>query len=243
MIFPLLKKRVRFTQSVVQVFAQLSIQRFAQATFKPRSVAQAAFLTLGLTLFVTLLYAAPAFAHHPLGGTIPSNWIEGGLSGLAHPIIGLDHFAFVVAIGLLAATRKHGFWLPVAFLCSALVGTGVHLLNLDLPAPEIFISLSVLIFGIMLAIQARPQLPVLVSLGAIAGLFHGYAYGEAIIGATAAPLIAYLIGFTCIQLVIALSTYAIAKKILHTPDSLKLRYIGFVLCGIGAAFFSAALGG
>lgn len=214
-------------------------QLFAQATAKPRFVTQATWLTVGLTL----LSAAPAFAHHASGGTTPSNWIEGALSGLAHPIIGLDHFAFVVAIGLLAATRQQGFWLPIAFLLSALMGTGAHLLNLDLPAPELFISVSVLVFGIMLAMQARPQLPILVSLGAIAGLFHGYAYGEAIIGATAAPLIAYLIGFTLIQLIIALSTYAIAKKILHRSDALKLRYAGFVLCGIGAAFFSAALGG
>jgi len=33
----------------------------------------------------------------------------------------------------------------------------------------------------------------------IAGIFHGYAYGESIIGARVAALVAYLIGFTVIH--------------------------------------------
>lgn len=194
-----------------------------------------------IALISTVLIATPVFAHHAFGEIVPSNGVEGFLSGLAHPMIGLDHFAFVIAVGLLAATKRQGFWLPVAFLLSALGGTGLHLLTLNLPAPEVFISFSVLAFGIMLAMQNRPNLPVLVGLGTIAGLFHGYAYGEAIIGASMAPLVAYLAGFTIIQLVIALSSYFIAKQIFNKPESLRLRYAGFILCGAGAAFLSAAI--
>ena len=51
--------------------------------------------------------AAPAFAHHPLDGKIPSNLFEGFMSGLGHPVIGLDHLAFVIAVGLIAVNR---FW-------------------------------------------------------------------------------------------------------------------------------------
>jgi urease accessory protein len=32
------------------------------------------------------------------------------------------------------------------------------------------------------------------------GVFHGYAYGESIVGAQRGPLMAYLVGFTIIQL-------------------------------------------
>ena len=35
----------------------------------------------------------PAFAHHLMGGRTPATFGEGILSGLDHPIIGLDHFA------------------------------------------------------------------------------------------------------------------------------------------------------
>ncbi|NJN32344.1 MAG: hypothetical protein HC824_19395, partial [Synechococcales cyanobacterium RM1_1_8] len=38
------------------------------------------------------LYAQPALAHHPLGGRLPTNAFEGLMSGLAHPILGLDIF-------------------------------------------------------------------------------------------------------------------------------------------------------
>ena len=59
-----------------------------------------------------LMAPQPALAHHALGGRIPSNFFEGFLSGLAHPVIGLDHLAFVVAIT--AEMPLH----PVALNCS-----------------------------------------------------------------------------------------------------------------------------
>src|SRR5262249_61127194 len=43
----------------------------------------------------------PASAHHLMGGKLPGNAWEGFLSGLGHPIIGPDHFAFVVGVGLI----------------------------------------------------------------------------------------------------------------------------------------------
>ena len=45
----------------------------------------------------------PALAHHPMGGRMPATFTDGLLSGLGHPIIGLDHLAAVLAIGCLAA--------------------------------------------------------------------------------------------------------------------------------------------
>ena len=42
----------------------------------------------------------PAFAHHLMGGHTPATFGEGILSGLGHPVIGLDHFAAVVAVGV-----------------------------------------------------------------------------------------------------------------------------------------------
>ena len=53
-----------------------------------------------------LIPAFPVLAHHPNGGETPSNFIQGFLSGLGHPVIGIDHLVFVVAIGLLAALSK-----------------------------------------------------------------------------------------------------------------------------------------
>jgi len=190
------------------------------------------------------LWAQPAIAHHAFDGQTPTNFFEGFLSGLAHPVIGLDHFAFVVAVGLLSAIEKQGFLIPVAFVLAAIGGTGLHLMGLDLPLPEVVISASVLAFGIMLAMKDRPQAIALAVLGAIAGIFHGYAYGESVVGAEMTPLVAYLTGFTIIQLIVALIAYKIGKfwmqKFIEQP-LLNLRFAGFTICGAGAAFMAGSI--
>ncbi len=43
-------------------------------------------------------------AHHLIGGKTPANFWEDLLSGTGHPIVGIDHLAFLVAVGLIAAT-------------------------------------------------------------------------------------------------------------------------------------------
>lgn len=191
-----------------------------------------------------LLMLAPAvLAHHPLGGRLPSNFLEGFLSGVAHPVIGLDHFVFVIAAGLLAALSRQGMMIPIAFVIAGLAGTGIHLQSLDLPAPEFFISASVLLFGVLLALKKNPNWPMVAGLGAIAGIFHGYAYGEAIVGADMTPMVAYLTGFTVIQLVIALGASVMGRAVLkhHQMPELPLRFAGFGICGVGATFLSAVI--
>lgn len=200
-----------------------------------------------LRLFLTgafLLTATPAFAHHATDGKTPTNFFEGFLSGLAHPIIGLDHFAIVVSVGLLAAIHLQGILIPISFVLTAMLGTGAHLVGLAIPGIELFVTGSILLFGLLLVRQDRPSSTILVGLSAIAGLLHGYAYGEAIFGAKMMPLLAYLAGFTVIQLVVSLGTFAIAKALLQkkaAPDSPQLRSAGFVICGVGLAFFASQL--
>ena len=56
-----------------------------------------------LALLILAATGGGAEAHHAMGGTTPQTLAQGLLSGLAHPVIGLDHLAFTVAAGLLAA--------------------------------------------------------------------------------------------------------------------------------------------
>ena len=194
---------------------------------------------------IFLMEVKPALAHHPMGGKIPNSFIEGFLSGLGHPVIGLDHLVFVITLGLLAALRnKIGLVIPFVFVLATAVGTGIHLLSVDLPLPEVIISASVLIMGVFLAQKSQTNFSLLIGLGAIAGIFHGYAYGEAIIGAETTALTAYLLGFCAIQLAIGAIAFNIGRLALVTSDSksnLSLRFAGFVVCGIGAAFFSTTV--
>ncbi len=202
-------------------------------------------LLLGLPALGLLFIAAPAFAHHPFGGQAPANALQGFLSGLGHPVIGLDHLAFVVTAGLLAAAMGRDLGIPLGFVLASILGTVLHLMALDLPAPESIIAFSVLLFGGLLAMKRYPQFGIIIMLAELAGIFHGYAYGEAVVGAEMAPLVAYLTGFAAVQMAIATIAYTIANSLkAKSPNpGLMFRFAGFTLAGIGTAFFSSALMG
>ncbi|PSB45268.1 urease accessory protein UreJ [Cyanosarcina cf. burmensis CCALA 770] len=188
----------------------------------------------------------PAYAHHAIGGKTPVNLFEGFLSGLAHPVIGLDHLAFVVAIGLLAVGQQRGALIPAGFVVAAMLGTVIHVFQIDLPAAEVAIAVSVIIFGAMLVWRDRPHWLITLGLGAIAGLFHGYAYGEAIIGAQMFPLFAYLLGFTLIQYGVALVAFLVGNLALQKSANSSpawLRLSGLAICAIGVVFLTSSVMG
>ena len=186
-----------------------------------------------MTLVAVAALASPAFAHHPFGEAVPNSWFQGLVSGIGHPTLGPDHLMFIVAVGLLSSL--FGLGVPVAFVVASLVGTGLHLLLLSLPAPELGIAASVLVVGLLLAYR-RGSAAVAVSLAALAGVFHGYAYGEAVIGAEMTPLLAYLLGFSIVQLAIALAARQLGQQLQQRGEA--LRFAGFALSGAGAAFIS-----
>lgn len=197
-----------------------------------------------LTCIALLSAASPAAAHHALSGKLPANFFEGFMSGLAHPIIGIDHFVFVVAIGLLCARQPNKFCIPAAFVLAAMSGTGIHLLGLDLPRVEIVISASVIAFGAMLMVARTTNGIVIAGLGAIAGLFHGYAYGESIVGAPMPPLVAYLIGFSLIQYGVAIAALLIGEVVSQkfaSQVSGVMRLAGLIICPIGVVFLTTSL--
>jgi urease accessory protein len=180
------------------------------------------------------ILAEPAFAHHVMGGRMPATFGEGILSGLGHPVIGLDHFAAVVAVGCLAAAHRQGAALAVAFVVAMMCGVAVHLQAVTVPAAEILVAVSVILLGAILL--RRSDLP---SSGALAlfvvvGLIHGYALGESIFGAEPTPVYAYLLGLAVIQSAIALAAMGVARMLLRS-DVVKLRLIGAGIAGIGLA--------
>lgn len=156
-----------------------------------------------LALAALAAAASPAAAHHPMGGALPVTAVQGLLGGLAHPVLGLDHLAFVLGVGLLAARFRHGLWLPLAFLIGGAAGAAVHMTALALPAAEWGVVLSVLVLAAVVIRQKPTAWPLLAGFFAAAGLFHGYALAETIIGAERAPLFAYLAGLVATQYAIS----------------------------------------
>lgn len=159
------------------------------------------------------LCPALAWAHHFMGNEVPRTFVEGFLSGLGHPVIGLDHLAFIVAAGFFLALIPRGLWGIAALVAGSLAGAALHLAGVSLPGSEAGVALSVILAGGLVIARRRIELGWVVGAFALAGLLHGHAYAESIFGAEAAPLVAYLAGFSVIQLAIASAAYFLHRRL------------------------------
>jgi urease accessory protein len=185
-------------------------------------------------ILVALLPAAPAFAHHVMGGKMPATFMQGLLSGLGHPVIGLDHFAAVVAVGCLAAAHRAGAALAIGFVVAMMAGVAAHLQGASVSGAEIFVALSVIALGAVLLAHREIKAVVALALFVVVGLLHGYALGESIYGAEQTPLAAYLIGLCVVQGAIALTAMMLARAaLMRTNPVHSLRLIGAGISGIG----------
>ncbi len=186
----------------------------------------------------------PALAHHMMDGTLPTNAVQGLLSGLAHPVIGLDHLAFVLAVGLLATMKPNGgYTVPAVFIAMTLLGTGTHVAHMDIPLAEAGVAISLIVAGVMLFAPAGTSVSAMTLLAGVAGLFHGYAYGESVVGSEATPLVSYLIGFSLIQFLLAMGAYAGAKAYARNrPAQIASvwRVMGGIVSMLGLGFLATA---
>ncbi len=184
------------------------------------------------TVAATALAVLPriAWAHHFMGGGLPETFAQGLLSGLGHPVIGPDHAAFIVAAGFFLALIEGGMWGVPALICGSLIGAALHLTGFVLPGSEAGVALSVILIGGLVMIRREVKLSLLAGGLALAGILHGYAYAESIFGAEATPLVAYLIGFSLVQLGITAAAFLIHRRLIATREA----WAKLASCGVGA---------
>jgi urease accessory protein len=185
----------------------------------------------------TLLFTATqALSHHPMGGAAPATFMQGLLSGLGHPVIGFDHLAFILAVGFVTATTKLPLAVPLSFVAASALGVLVCTAGWALPFVESLVALSVLLAGVLL-LWGGTMGGVTVALPlALFGLFHGYAFGEAVLGAEATPVIAYLAGLAIIQ---SLMIYGLVFTL--RAAGVLAGSVASRLAGAGASLAGAAL--
>lgn len=198
---------------------------------------------VAMALSVLALLAGPAVAHHPMGGQTPQTFLHGLLSGLGHPVIGPDHLAFIVAIGIAAALVPAGIGLIGAFVAASTAGVLVHLGAVNLPAAETLVAGSVIAAGALVASGRGAGSGVWLGLAVLAGLLHGYAFGEAIVGADRAVVGAYLVGLSIVASTIAFAlmtvTTAMIERAVLKPA--HLRTAGVMLGCVGVVMLAGSL--
>jgi urease accessory protein len=127
--------------------------------------------------FATLMWSiAPLALAHGEGAHSHGT---GLIAGLAHPFSGLDHLLAMVAVGLWAAQKGgRSLWiLPLTFVGMMVLGGALGGLGISLLGIETGIVLSVMVLGLLVALQSRWALPLAGSMVGLFAMFHGMAHG------------------------------------------------------------------
>lgn len=194
-------------------------------------------------LAIAMMIAEPAWAHHVMDGELPQTFLQGLLSGFGHPVIGVDHLAAIVGVGILAALAGRSAAVVLAFSVAVIAGVGLHLTEIDLPASELFVGLTTLLIGALVIARQSMGAGLALLLFAAAGLVHGYALGESIVGAEASPLVAYLFGLLIIQTAIGVVVYAAVRALARWPmRTAGLTAVGVLVALAGGIATAAAAG-
>jgi len=186
-------------------------------------------------LLLALLFAPAAWAHpgHADG--------SGLLHGLAHPLGGLDHLLAMVAVGLWAAQAGgRALWaLPAGFLLSMTLGAVLAMSGVAVPAVELGIAGSVLVFGLLLSCAARLPLAAGVGITAVLGLFHGHAHGTEVVAGVSG--LSYVAGFLMATALLH-GAGLLAGRAMRAPNWERvLRIGGGAIAATGAVLIGAVV--
>lgn len=184
------------------------------------------------TAAVSLLISSPAFAHDGAG-------IAGGFtSGFMHPLLGWDHIAAMVAVGIWGAfLGMPVIWvLPVVFPMVMAFGGVTGILGVPLPGVEMGIALSATVLGLMVALAVRPPIWVAAIVAGTFAIFHGHAHGTEL--PAAADGVAFAGGFVIATGLLHLSGIALGLLTKWDFGRLAIRAFGGAIAAAGVAFLA-----
>jgi len=183
----------------------------------------------------------PAHAHHAMDYQLPATALEGLLSGLGHPIIGVDHLLFIVGAGVLAARLERGYLLTLVFVLASMLAASARAMGAPWQMSELWIAGSLVVLGLIAITMREPSRMLVATLFAVSGLAHGYALAAAIVGAEATPLYAYFTGLTFIQCAIALAAWRAARLLAARRPAFPVQRLTGVAVGVAGIVFAGMI--
>lgn len=183
------------------------------------------------TVLLLVLAGMPASAH-------TGSMTGGFIGGFAHPLFGPDHVVAMVAVGLWGAfLGAPAIWvLPIVFPLVMAAGGVIGILGVPLPGVETGIALSAIVLGMMVALAAKPPLPVAAVLVGAFAIFHGYAHGAELPPGTDA--VAYSIGFVVATGLLHLTGIAFGQLARWPAGRMAVRVAGGAIALAGVAFLN-----
>ncbi len=179
---------------------------------------------------LALWLSLPAWAHEQAGQA------AGFVTGMLHPVSGLDHVLAMIAVGLWGAQLgAPAIWLlPVTFPLVMAFGGFLGLLGVPVPGVEIGIALSAILLGAMVATQSRPPLWLAAALVGFFAVFHGHAHGTELPAGESGLL--YSVGFVVVTGLLHATGIAIGLVHRWRKGRIALRGAG-ALVGAAGVFF------
>lgn len=163
------------------------------------------------------------------------------MEGLVHPF-GLDHLLAMVAVGVWSVSalpRDRAWQGPATFLLALVVSAALGTMGVTVPYLEHVVSLSVVLFGLMLIVATRPM-PSAIGLGLIAATssLHGLAHGSE---TPETGFAGYAIGFLITTALLHIGGVGIGlaiKRRLGQRSGVALGGLGTALGAAGVYLFS-----
>jgi len=193
-------------------------------------------LTRTLLFTIAVLMTATSASAHS-GGAAGA----GFATGFLHPLLGWDHVAAMVAVGLWGAfLGAPAIWvLPVAFPLVMALGGALGVAGVPLPGIETGIAASALVIGLAVALAARPPLWVAAVIVAAFAVFHGHAHGAEM--PQAANPLAYAAGFVVATGLLHLAGIVFGLLAARPAGRIAVRAAGGVIALGGIGFLTGAL--
>jgi hydrogenase/urease accessory protein HupE len=127
---------------------------------------------------------------------------QGLVDGFRHPLFGWDHLLAMLAVGIWAAQQRGRavFAIPLAFVAVMSLGGAAGAHGIAVPGVEPLIALSVLVFGVLVGVRARPGPALGMLVAGFFAFFHGYAHGSEV--PTSASFASFGVGFLAATLLL-----------------------------------------
>jgi urease accessory protein len=154
--------------------------------------------------------------------------------GVLHPLTALEHALPILALGLLAGQQgeRAARWLVLVFPLALLIGAALAVMTPALPSMRFLNAASFVVLGLLVAAGRRLPLMLLIALGVLFGLSHGYENGRAMGPDTAVHL--FVPGIAVAGgLVMALVSAATIDLAARTWARVGVRVVGSWIAAIG----------
>ena len=192
---------------------------------------------LGL-LLPLLLLPTIAVAHIDAAGAGDGGFV----SGLRHPITGLDHVVAMAAVGLWGAQLgAPAMWLlPVVFPLVMALGGVIGVIGIALPGVDLGIAASAVLLGLVVAAEAKPPLWVAMLMVGSFAIFHGHAHGTAL-PAFGVPIL-FAAGFVVATGLLHLCGIVVGLLVHRPVGNVIIRVTGVAVALVGGYFVATAVG-